>query len=208
MPVTSAPFGFRPVFHPSGRAKPDEMINALQPGATVTLWRGQPFFQVGSGSAGASQISPVVATTDIIAGVFWGVEYTQADGRRIYATQWQSGTAAGVPVSVADIRAYVYNDPDLIYEVQTNAALSGANVVSGNTIVGRQVNGVNFADNSGVIVGLSRAMVNGAVVAAAAQGQWIVVDRSRQVDNDWSDPFVVLQVRQATSPFRAARVSN
>lgn len=208
MPAVSAPFGFRPSFHSSGRAEPEEMINGLQPGAAVTLWRGQPFLLTGSGAAGASQISPVTAPTDIVAGVFWGVEYTQADGRRIYATQWQSGTAAGVPVSVADIRAYVYTDPDLTYEVQTNAALTGVNVAAGQGIVGRQVNTINFGDNTGVLVGLSRAMVSGAVVAAAAQGQWIVTDRGRQVDNDWADPFVILQVRQAVSPFRAARVSN
>ncbi|CAB4142919.1 hypothetical protein UFOVP435_35 [uncultured Caudovirales phage] len=208
MPTTSQPFGFRPAYHPSGRLAPNEMINALQPGAAVTLWRGQPFFLTGSGAAGASQISPVAATTDIVAGVFWGVEYTDVNGRRIYSTQWQSGTITGVPAGVADIRAYVFNDPDTIYEVQTSAPLSGTNVVPANGINGRQVNTSNFGDNTGVLVGLSRSMVSGAAVNAAAQGQWAVVDRGRQVDNDWSDPFVILQVRQAVSPFRAARVSN
>jgi len=208
MPTTSQPFGFRPAYHPSGRLAPTEMINALQPGASVTLWRGQPFLLTGSGSAGASQISPVTATSDVVAGVFWGVEYTDGNGRRIYATHWQSGTISGVPVGSADIRAYVFNDPDTVYEVQTAAVLSGTNVTAANGINGRQVNTSNFTDNSGVLVGLSRCMVTGAAVNAAAQGQWTVMDRGRQVDNDWSDSYVVLQVRQAVSPFRAARTSN
>jgi hypothetical protein len=60
-------------------------------------------------------------------GVFVGCEYVNAQGQTIFAQYYPSGTANG-----GAIKAYVVDDPNVLFQVQANAAMDqsdiGANV--------------------------------------------------------------------------------
>lgn len=192
MVATSAPFGLRCVYQPSGLARPRTFLtDGIASGFASAILLGQPVLI----NANAGTIGPVTATNQDWLGVFDGVEWTDTTGRRRVNNSWIAGTT----YIAGSCRAYVMEDPDAVYEIQTDGTAA-------QTLIYNQVNFSNFASGSAT-TGLSQATATAAGVGSGVQGQLRVLDRGPQVNNAWGDPFVILRVQNARSQQRSNKVA-
>ena len=110
MSSTSAPFGLRPAYSPSGVVRP--AAYTILTGYASNILNNQP---VKLGTDGSIQAA---AIGDRFIGTFSGVEFTDTDGRRRVSNKWTASTAG------TDIVAYATLDPSMVYEIQSNAAIN------------------------------------------------------------------------------------
>lgn len=196
MSATYAPFGLKPVYHPSGLVRSLNYTGAYD--AADTFYSGTPVSLTNAGSASTLNVAANTATTtNRLLGVFAGVEYTDASGRRT-VSKW-FGPALG---TATDVVFWIHQDPEIVYEVQTNGSLA-------NTAVGQEYNFT--AVSSGQIIGngglgTSTAALDTTNVAAGAQGQVVVVGLGRELTNAWGDTYTIVQVKLANPQFAAANV--
>lgn len=170
MSSTSAPFGLRPAYHPSGVVRPTAYT--ILTGYASNILQNQPVRIATDGSIEAAAIG-----TRFI-GVFQGVEYTDSNGRRQVSNKWVASQAA------TEIVAYVTLDPNIIYEIQSNAALV-------LTDIGKQYDYTAISAGS-VTTGLSQLMLD--VASSAANASLRVIGLASQPDNAWGDTYVIVQV--------------
>lgn len=219
MSTTLRPFGMKPIFHPSGldRAVPFAGTNSFTTGVTYTapysLSAGQSFYQyqpVGITSSGQLTIAATAAATSPVYGVFDGVEYTTAEGRR---TLGKSISKASLDAASA-IVFWIFQDPSLVYEIQAAGSVTSA-------AIGSQYNfsaGTNQTTADGYTIGtggagFSTTALAASPVASGAQGQVRVVGLGREVAypsgelNNWGDTYTIVQVELANNTFRAPKVS-
>ena len=219
MSTTLRPFGMKPIFHPSGldRAVPFAGTNSFTTGVTYTapysLSTGQSFYQyqpVGITSSGQLTIAATAAATSPVYGVFDGVEYTTAEGRR---TLGKSISKASLDAASA-IVFWIFQDPSLVYEIQAAGSVTSA-------AIGSQYNfsaGTNQTTADGYTIGtggagFSTTALAASPVASGAQGQVRVVGLGREVAypsgelNNWGDTYTIVQVELANNTFRAPKVS-
>lgn len=189
MSAVNAPFGFLPVFHPSGLVRAQGFLSAVPSGYGSNIFKGQPVAINGANG----NIEPVTANNVDFIGIFAGIEMADSQGRPMYMPNFVAGST--FPSTVTPV-VYVYTDPAIVYEVQADGSVA-------RTALGRQVNISNFAAGS-TLTGLSQATVGSTIVTAGSQGQWAIQDVSRRPDNAWGDAFTVLQVRIA----RQQQVAN
>ena len=219
MSTVFQPFGMKPAYHPSGldRSVPFAGTNSYVTGVTYTapyyLTSGQSFYQyqpVGITSSGQLTIAATAAATSPVYGVFDGVEYTTAEGRRTLGKN-----ASKVTLDAAtSIVFWIFQDPELVYEIQSAGSVTSAAIgseynfsaVSGNTTADGYVIGVGGA-------GFSTTAIAASAVASGAQGQVRVVGLGREVaypagnTNNWGDTYTIVQVQIANNTFRAPKVS-
>lgn len=129
-----APYGLRPVRHLTGGCvRTNEYTIAS--GYATSIFTGDPVKLV----AGGSLEIAAGAVTDAI-GVFWGCSYVDGSGNQVFSKHWPASTTA------TEIKAMVYDDPDIIFQIQADAtgvvaADVGAHadweIVAGSTSVGR-----------------------------------------------------------------------
>jgi hypothetical protein len=169
MSSTSAPFGLRPVYSPSGVVRPTAY--SIDPTYSSTIYQNQPVKLVDGNleAAGAG---------DRFIGTFQGVEWTDSDGRRRVSNKWVAQANA------TEIVAYATLDPSIVYEIQSNAAMTAADIggqydftaASGNTTTGlsSQMLGVStLANNAGLrVIGITPG-----------------------ANNAWGDNYVIVQVQ-------------
>ena len=185
MSATSAPFGLRPAFHPSGLDRAQALAGGIASAYGSDILKGQPVKY--NPSAGTIVIATVGA---IWSGAFAGVEWTDTTGRRRISNYWPSGTAYQTGSCVA----YFYNDNNIVYEVQTDATMA-------QTAIGNEYNFSNIAAGSNV-TGLSQATLGvSTAVGNGNPGDMRVVDIAPYTDNAWGDPFVVVRVVNSRSQF-------
>ena len=219
MSTTFKPFGLKPVYHPSGldRAVPFVGTNTFVTGSTFTapysLSAGQTFFQyqpVSLTASGQLTIANQTAASGTVYGVFDGVEYTTAEGRRTVGK-----SAAKTTLDAAtQIVFWIFADPAIVYEAQVNGSASTASI-------GRQY---NFDTTAGSLVtsgytigtggaGFSTTALLATPVATTVQGQVRVVGLGREVAyptgqlNAWGDTYTIVQVQIANNTFVAPKVS-
>lgn len=198
MSATYAPFGLKPVYHPSGLVRSLNFTGAYDTAAV--FYSGTPVALDEATTAGTSTLivagdSPVANKR--IAGVFGGVEYTDASGRRT-VSKW-FGPALG---TATDVVMWIFMDPEIIYEIQANGSLT-------NIVVGQEFNFT--AASSGQIIGngglgTSTAGLDVTAVVVGAQAQMQVVNLGREITNAWGDAYTVVQVKIANDTFVAANV--
>lgn len=219
MSTTFKPFGLKPVYHPSGldRAVPFVGTNTFVTGTTFTapysLSAGQTFYQyqpVSLTASGQLTIANQTAASGTVYGVFDGVEYTTAEGRR---TVGKSASKATLDAAT-QIVFWIFADPALVYEAQVNGSATTA-------YIGRQY---NFDTTAGSTVtdgytigtggaGFSTTALLATPVATTVQGQVRVVGLGREVAyptgelNAWGDAFTIVQVQIANNTFVAPKVS-
>src|SRR5574341_1220929 len=111
MSAVAAPFGLRPVYHPSGYVRPlaVQVASALN----TNIFQYSPVAYV----AASGTIALAAAGARAI-GVFMGVEFTPSDGRRRYSNTWPANQVA------TQIVAYITQDADIVYEVQANGSIA------------------------------------------------------------------------------------
>jgi hypothetical protein len=219
MSTTFKPFGLKPVYHPSGldRAVPFVGTNTFVTGTTFTapysLNSGETFFQyqpVSLTASGQLTIANQTAASGTVYGVFDGVEFTTAEGRR---TLGKSISKASLDAAT-QIVFWIFSDPALVYEAQVNGSASTASI-------GRQYN-FDTTTNSRTIdgytigtggAGFSTTALLATPVATTVQGQVRVVGLGREVAfptgelNAWGDAFTIVQVQIANNTFVAPKVS-
>lgn len=181
MSATSAPFGLRPAFHPSGLDRAQALAGGIPTGYSSDILKGQAVLYV----AGSGVIEPVNATGDALSGAFAGVEWTDTTGRRRVSNYWPANTAYQTGSCVA----YFYNDPNIVYEIQADGSVA-------QTAVGLDANLSNFAAGSNV-TGLSQATLNHTVLSTGTQGQVQVLDIAPYPGNNWGDDYTIVRVQVA-----------
>ena len=219
MSTTFKPFGLKPVYHPSGldRAVPFVGTNTFVTGTTFTapysLSAGQSFYQyqpVSLTASGQLTIANQTAASGTVYGVFDGVEYTTAEGRR---TVGKSASKLTLDAA-SQIVFWIFADPGLVYEAQVNGSATTA-------YIGRQYNfdtTTNYTTADGYTIGtggagFSTTALLATPVATTVQGQVRVVGLGREVAyptgelNAWGDAFTIVQVQIANNTFVAPKVS-
>ena len=181
MSATSAPFGLRPAFHPSGLDRAQALAGGIPTGYSSDILKGQAVLYV----AGSGVIEPVNATGDAVSGAFAGVEWTDTTGRRRVSNYWPANTAYQTGSCVA----YFYNDPNIVYEIQADGSVA-------QTSIGLDANFSNFAAGSNV-TGLSQATLNASVLSTGVQGQVQILDIAPYPDNNWGDAYTIVRVQVA-----------
>jgi hypothetical protein len=196
MSSTSAPFGLRPAFHPSGLDRAQALANGIVSGYATDILKGAPVrYNSTAGTSVAAGTITNAAASGVWSGAFAGVEFTDTTGRRRVSNYWPASTTFQTGSCVA----YFYNDQNIVYEIQTDAtiaqtSLGGEYNFSANT--GFTVtSGSNVTGLSSTGLGVSTAVANG------AQGQMRVVDIAPYVDNNWGDNFVIVRVVNASSQY-------
>ena len=186
MPSTSAAFGLRPVFHPSGIIRPTAMT--IESGYGSNILQFQPVYIGASGT-----IEAAAATEAAIVGTFMGVEFTDTDGRRRVSNKWTAATSA------TDIVAYVTTDPAIVYEIQANNSL----VI---TDIGAQADFASVTAGS-TTTGLSAAMLDAAQKTTTGNEILRIVNLGTEIDNAWGDAYTIVQVQISEHQFVADKAA-
>ena len=189
MALTASPFGFLLRKHPSGQSR----ANAY----TIAAAYNTP---IGYGDAVILDTNGTLtigtATNDLI-GVFAGVQYKDATGKPQISKRWP-GAVAGA----TEIVAYVYDDPDNVYEVQVEAG--GSAYVQ--TVIGTQSDLIAGTPNA--VTGHSTMALDKDVEAAAAQGQFRIVGFGSDGAYDaTTNPFPTVLVQIAQHQYVANKVA-
>ena len=180
MALTASPFGFLLRKHPTGQSR----ANAYTIAATYAT-------AIGYGDAVILNTDGTLtigtATNDLL-GVFAGVHYKDAAGKPNFSKRWP-GAVAGA----TEIVAYVYDDPDNVYEVQVETG--GTAYVQ--TVIGSQADLVAGTPNA--VTGHSTMAIDSTVEAGGGQGQFRVVGFGSDGPYDaTTNPFptVLVQIAQ------------
>lgn len=187
MSTTSQAFGLRPAYSPMGIVRPVAMTIAS--GYTSNILQFQPVMINTDGTI----IKAVGTNTNSFVGTFMGVEFTDTDGRRRVSNKWTGGTSA------TDIVAYVTTDPTIVYEIQSNATLTVANI-------GEQADFANVTAGS-VTTGLSAAMLDVASLSTSGSRNMRIVNIGNEVSNTAGDPYVIVQVQISEHQFVANKAA-
>jgi hypothetical protein len=118
------------------------------------------------------------AAGDPFVGTFMGVEFTDSDGRRRVSNKWVGGNIG------TDITAYITLDPLIVYQIQSNAAVTVDDI-------GEQFNFGSITAGS-LTTGLSQAVLD--VSSSAANAQMRLIGITPGPDNAFGDTYVVCQV--------------
>ena len=147
MANTDKPDGFTPAYHMYGGViRPAKMRIASATNASI--------FSGDVVNLSSGLVIQGTATGTPL-GVFYGVEYQATDGSVVFSNMW---TADVVTLGAANAKAFVYVDPDIVYEAQstgtpTQASIGTTNTISttaGNTSTGRSKEGVTTTTSSGI----------------------------------------------------------
>ena len=170
MANADTPRGFWPVKHLSGgtiRASEHTIASAYN----TLVSSGDAVKLVAGGGI------EVAAAGNRILGVFEGVHYTNAAGEPVFSKNWPASTVA------TNIKAYVFDDPNLVFGVQSAGSTVAADV--GNL-------GDHVATAGDTSTGLSKNELNGTTSTASAGFR--VIGKINAPDNDWGTN-VLLEVQ-------------
>lgn len=190
MSATSAPFGMRPAFHPSGLDRAQALANGIVSGYASNILKGQPVKYVTGGTI------EEVTSTEAFVGSFDGVEWTDTTGRRRVSNYWPTGTAYQTGSCVA----YFFNDPNIVYEIQADGSVAQSSI-------GDEANFSNLTAGS-TTTGLSQCTMSATLAGANNVGQVRIVDLAPYPGNDWGDAYTIVRVTVAEHQFAQVRVSG
>ena len=193
MSSTNAPFGFRPSYHNSGqiRAKAYTITsgyaNNIFQGDPVRLYTDGTVILATSDGARASSKAGVLAL-----GILAGVEYTDAAGKPTVSNYWPTGTTA------TNIVAYVYDDPETLFDVQFTNPSSGTTVQS---YVGKEFDWTYSSTGGSTGTGLSNAYI---ATAETGTGNWQITGFSHNIADALTDAYVIATVRLNEAQYKAS----
>jgi len=147
MANTDAPRGFWPLRHHSGGSMARSSPYTIATGYGTNIFRGDVVKLVAGGGI------ELAAAGNRFLGIFDGVQYTASDGSMKYAKYWPASTTA------TNITAYVYDDPNLLFGVQSAGSTVAADV--GNL-------GDHVAGTGSTTTGISAHELNGSTGTGTA----------------------------------------
>ncbi len=186
MSATSAPFGLRPVYHPSGLDRAQALANIIDSGYATSIYKGQAVKLV-TGTATGYVV--VAAATDAIYGVFDGVEWTDTTGRRRVSNYWPANTA----YQTGSLIAYIWNDPQVVYEIQADGSIA-------QTAIGKEFD-ISNANNGSSYTGLSACTMDTTAASANTSKTLRVIDLAPYPGNAWGDAFTIVRVQIAENQY-------
>ena len=117
MANVDAAFGLVPIRHLSGNGYSRANKYTITSGLAENIFTGDLCILTADGV-----LTPHSAGEVNNIGVFAGVSYTASDGSYVYSQYWPSGTTA------TNIVAYVYDDPHIVYKVQSAGTPAQTNI--------------------------------------------------------------------------------
>ena len=193
MSSTSAPFGFRPSYHNSGQMRPKAYVIASTYAANI--FSGDPVkltdngvIQLGTSDGTRS------GTTDGVSllGIFAGVQYLDATGKPTISPFFPSGTSG------TEITAWVYDDPETLFDVQYNNPSAGTTV---QTAVGEECDWTVASPGGSTQTGLSNTYLT---AIQATSGQFQITGFGYEINDSLTDAYVVVTVRINEHHYKAA----
>lgn len=178
MSSTESPFGLRPVRHLySGTPQRRNLGGNYTINATTSdaIFHGDLVKRAAQGN----EIVVGAATDTAFLGVFDGVEYDAADGSRVFSRSWPSGGIS----TATNIVAYVYDDPNTVFEVQAEDVVAAADL-GATTDITTNVAGSTRTGTSGM------AAVSNALSGANLK----ILDYSRRGGEALGDAYPILEV--------------
>ena len=190
MTTTAQPFGLRPSSHPSGVIRP--VAYTIASGYAANIFQNQPVRIAPSTGSGQTEGTIVAAATgEAFIGTFQGVEFTDSDGRYRVSNKWTASTSA------TTITAYVTSDPMIVYQVQTNANVTTADI-------GKQYDFANQTAGN-TTTGLSTASLD--VASAAANASVRLIGLSDAVQDNADDAYLTVEVQISEHQFVADKAA-
>ena len=181
MSATSAPFGMRPAYHPTGLDRATVLTNGITSGYAYNLLKGQPV-ELSGGVIIRS------AGTDSIQGAFDGVEWTDTTGRSRVSNYWPASTTG------TDIVAYFYQDQQIVYEIQSDGTLA-------QTAIGSQFD-ITSPYAGSTTTGLSACTMSNSGTTSGSN-TLRVINLAPYPDNNWGDAYVIVRVQISQQQFTA-----
>lgn len=188
MSAVSAPYGFRPAFHPSGVIRPKGLLGGIASGYGANLYIGAPVIMATTGVLNAA------GTSGEILGVFAGCQFTPTGGRPVNG-YWPTGQTYEAGTMIA----FYYDDPAIVYAVQANGSLA-------QTSIGDEANCVNPTAGSNY-THFSTAGLSSSLAGDGNQAQFQIVGLQELQDNAWGDAYTQVLVRIAQPQFAAVNVA-
>ena len=160
MANTDAPRGVWPLRHLSGGSMARTSPYTIASTYGTNIFRGDVVKLVAGGGI------ELAAAGDRFIGVFDGVQYTASDGSMKYAKYWPASTTA------TNITAAVYDDPQMLFGVQSAGSTVAADV---GTL------GDHVAGTGSTTTGISAHELNGST--STADTGWRVLGKIEAPDN-------------------------
>ncbi len=193
MSSTSAPFGFRPSYHNSGQMRPKAYTIASTYAANI--FSGDPVKLTDNGvvQLGTSD-GTRSGTVDGISllGLFAGCQYLDATGKPTISPFWPSGTTG------TEIVAWVYDDPETLFDVQYNNPSPGTTV---QTAVGEECDWTVASPGGSTQTGLSNTYLT---AIQATSGQFQITGFAYSIFDSITDAYVQVTVRINEHHYKAA----
>jgi len=193
MSSTSAPFGFRPSYHNSGQMRPKAYTIASTYAANI--FSGDPVKLTDNGvvQLGTSD-GTRTGTVDGISllGIFAGCQYLDASGKPTISPFWPSGTTG------TEIVAWVYDDPETLFDVQYTNPSSGTTV---QTAVGEECDWSVASPGGSTRTGLSNCQLT---AIQATSGQFQITGFAYSIFDSITDAYVQVTVRINEHHYKAA----
>jgi hypothetical protein len=181
--------GLVPVYHPSGLDRASAYT--INPTYNTTIYKGDPVILNANGTV------TVGTAAAALLGVFAGCEYVDATGKPTYSNFYPASQSVQ---SGSVITAWVYTDPEIVYEVQFNGQLS-ATLATAMAAIGDEADIVYAAGSTST--GLSSVVLTTTLGGAGVQKQFRIIGFGLAPDNAPTDLFPVARVTLANTQFRA-----
>ena len=193
MSSTSAPFGFRPSYHNSGQMRPKAYVIASTYAANI--FSGDPVKLTDNGviQLGTSDGTRSGTTDGItLLGIFAGCQYLDASGKPTISPFWPSGATG------TEIVAWVYDDPETLYDVQYTNPSVGTTV---QTAVGEQCDWTVASPGGSTQTGLSTTQLT---AIQSTSGQFQITGFAYNINDSLTDAYVQVTVRLNEAAYKAA----
>jgi hypothetical protein len=193
MSSISAPFGFRASYHNSGQMRPKAY--AIASTYAANIFSGDPVKLTDNGviQLGTSD-GTRTGTTDGISllGIFAGCQYYDASGKPTISPFWPTGATG------TEIIAWVYDDPETLFDVQYNNPSTGTTV---QTAVGEECDWTVASPGGSTQTGLSNTFLT---AIQATSGQFQITGFGYEINDSLTDAYVVVSVRINEHHYKAA----
>lgn len=193
MSLLASPFGLLLRNHPSGQSRAN--VYTITYSYATAIGYGDPVLLNTDGTLN------IAGTTGAIIGVFAGVEYNDATGKPTFSKNWTGATAGAT-----NIKAYVYDDPDNVFEIQVGTT-GDTNSSWVAAALGAQGNMATLGTPNAA-TGHSTSYLSTTIVAASSQGQFRVVGFGADgIYVAGTNPFPTVLVKIAQHQYVADKVA-